>query len=114
MQISARKFEKATILDLAGKVDIHNTPKFREVLLGTVKLEPMVLINFKGVQYMDSSGIAILLEGYRQSKSQDKRLILFQLGSMVRGVLELTRLTTVFEIYETEEQALQAVNISAS
>jgi anti-sigma B factor antagonist len=112
MQISTRKFEKATILDLAGKVDIHNTPRFREMLLGTLKLEPMVLVNFEHVQYIDSSGIAVLLEGYRQSKSQNKRVILFHLGQMVRSVLELTRLTSVFEIYETEEQAIQAATIS--
>jgi anti-sigma B factor antagonist len=112
MQISTRKSEKVTILDLAGKVDIHNTPKFREVLLGTLKLEPMVVVNFEGVQYIDSSGIAVLLEGYRQSKSQNKRIILFRLGPMVRGVLELTRLTSVFEIYETEEQALQAATVT--
>lgn len=108
MQISTRQLEKATILDVVGKVDIHNTPRFREVLLGALKLEPLVMVNFEGVQYIDSSGIASLLEGFRQSKAQNKRIILFRLGPMVRGVLELTRLTTVFEIYESEEQALQA------
>jgi anti-sigma B factor antagonist len=111
MQISTRKFEKATILDLEGKVDIHNSPKFREVLLGTLKLEPVVMVNFERVQYIDSSGIATLLEGYRQSKAQNKRFILFRLGPMVRGVLELTRLTTVFEIHESEEQALQSAGV---
>ena len=109
MQISTRRFEKATILDVEGKVDIHNTPRFREALLGTFKLEPLVMVNFERVQYIDSSGIATLLEAYRQSKAQNKRFILFRLGPMVRGVLELTRLTTVFEIYESEDQALAAV-----
>lgn len=108
MKISTRQLEKATILDVEGKVDIHNSPRFRELLLGALKLEPLVMINFERVQYIDSSGIASLLEGYRQCKAQNKRFILFRLGPMARGVLELTRLTTVFEIYESEEQALQA------
>jgi anti-sigma B factor antagonist len=110
MKISTRRIEKVTILDLEGKIDLQTSPEFRKVLLETLQVEPVVLVNLKRVEYVDSSGIATLVEGYRESKNLQKRIVLYGLGPMVRRVLELTHLTKLFEIYETEEQAQQAAS----
>jgi anti-sigma B factor antagonist len=75
-----------------------------ESLTGTQRLA----INLQEVRYIDSSGIASLLEVLQEAKKSKKRIILFGVTGAVMKVLELTRLTGVFEICETETQALDA------
>jgi anti-sigma B factor antagonist len=108
MKINERQLGQATVLDLVGKVDLQTSPAFRRVLLAALNGQSLVIVNLKQVDYVDSSGIAILVEAYRASKNLQKRFLLCGLAPMVRNLLELTHLARVFEIYETEEQALQA------
>jgi anti-sigma B factor antagonist len=63
-------------------------------------------INLAGVSYIDSSGIASLIEVLREAQDTKKRLVLFGVEGAVLQVLQLTRLTGVFEIAQTEEQVL--------
>ena len=97
-----------TILDISGDIDLANSPAMRKVLLGEIKEKhtPKVLLNLKNVRYIDSSGIASLVEGLKASRDNGARLILYGLSSSVREVLELSRLQKIFEIYDSEEQAL--------
>lgn len=97
-----------TILDISGDIDLANSPAMRKVLLGEIKDKhtPKVLLNLKNVRYIDSSGIASLVEGLKAARDNGARLILYGLSPSVREVLELSRLQKIFEIYETEEQAL--------
>jgi anti-sigma B factor antagonist len=97
-----------TILDISGDIDLANSPAMRKVLLGEIKDKhtPKVLLNLKNVRYIDSSGIASLVEGLKAARDNGARLILYGLSSSVREVLELSRLQKIFEIYDTEEQAL--------
>jgi anti-sigma B factor antagonist len=97
-----------TILDISGDIDLANSPAMRKVLLGEIKDKhtPKVLLNLKNVRYIDSSGIASLVEGLKAARDNGARLILYGLSPSVREVLELSRLQKIFEIYDTEEQAL--------
>ncbi len=97
-----------TILDISGDIDLANSPAMRKALLGEIKDKhtPKVLLNLKSVRYIDSSGIASLVEGLKAARDNGARLILYGLSSSVREVLELSRLQKIFEIYDTEEQAL--------
>ncbi len=108
MQIAARHSDRMTILDISGDIDLANSPAMRKVLLGEIKDKhtPKVLLNLKNVRYIDSSGIASLVEGLKAARDNGARLILYGLSPSVREVLELSRLQKIFEIYDTEEQAL--------
>ena len=66
------------------------------------------MVNMREVRYVDSSGIASLVEVLKEARSKEKRLVLFGLNAAVHEVLQLTRLNRIFEIRETEEEALQA------
>jgi len=100
--------EGGTILDLSGDIDLAHSPAMRKALLLEIKDKriPKVFLNLKNVRYIDSSGIASLVEGLKASREQNSRLILFALNKTVREVMELSRLQKLFEIFETEEQAL--------
>lgn len=110
MKISTRKSGQTIILDLEGKIDLQTSPVFRKALFEALSVEPIVIVNFQRVQYVDSSGIASMAEGYQHAKKLEKRILLFGLVSMVRNVLDLTHLSKIFEIFETEEQALHAAS----
>jgi anti-sigma B factor antagonist len=108
VQIVARAIKGWTILDLSGDIDLANSPAMRKALLGEIKEKrtPRVFLNLKNVRYIDSSGIASLVEGLKASRDQGSRLILYGLNKTVREVMQLSRLQKIFEIYEDEEQAL--------
>ena len=108
MQIVARAVKGWTILDLSGDIDLANSPAMRKALLGEIKEKrtPRVFLNLKNVRYIDSSGIASLVEGLKASRDLGSRLILYGLNKTVREVMQLSRLQKIFEIYEDEEQAL--------
>ena len=108
MQIAARALQGCTILDLSGDIDLANSPVMRKALLGEIKEKrtPKVFLNLKNVRYMDSSGIASLVEGLKASRDLGSRLILYGMNKTVREVMQLSRLQKIFEIYEDEEQAL--------
>ena len=108
MQIVARAIHGWTILDLSGDIDLANSPAMRRALLGEIKEKrtPKVFLNLKNVRYIDSSGIASLVEGLKASRDLGSRLILYGLSKTVREVMQLSRLQKIFEIYEDEEQAL--------
>lgn len=110
MQISARQSAGGVILDVSGDIDLANSPAMRKVLLGEIKEKktPKVFLNLKNVRYIDSSGIASLVEGLKAARDAGTRLILFGLSGAVREVMELSRLQRIFEIHENEEQALSS------
>ncbi len=108
MQISARYLENTTIFDVIGDIDLANSPVVRKALLVELREKkiPRVIMNLQGVKYIDSSGIASLVEGLKASRDVQARFILFGLSKSAREVLQLSRLIKLFEIYENEEQAL--------
>lgn len=108
MQISARHLENTTIFDVIGDIDLANSPAVRKALLTELREKkiPRVIMNLQGVKYIDSSGIASLVEGLKASRDVQARFILFGLSKSAREVLQLSRLLKLFEIYENEEQAL--------
>jgi len=108
MLISVRRLDHATILDVSGDIDLANSPEVRKSLLRELRENhaPKVICNLTQVNYIDSSGIASLVEGLKASRDIGSRLILFGLSPIAKEVLRLSRLLSVFEIYENEKQAL--------
>ena len=108
MQISTRRMDGTTIFDLSGDIDFANSPEVRQSLLREIRESrvPRVVVNLSGVHYIDSSGVASLVEGLKASRDLGSRFILFGLSTAAREVLQLSRLLKVFEIYDSEEAAL--------
>lgn len=110
MQISERRIGRTTILDISGDIDLAHSSEVRRVVLQEFreKRTPKVVLNLQAVDYIDSSGVASLVEGLKASRDVGSRMILFGLSPITHEVLQLSRLLTIFEIYDTEEMALQA------
>jgi anti-sigma B factor antagonist len=110
VQITARKMDKTTILDISGDIDLAHSGEVRRAVLLEIRdnKTPKVILNMCEVNYIDSSGVASLVEGLKASRDMGSRLILFGLSPVTYEVLQLSRLLKVFEIYDTEDNALEA------
>jgi anti-sigma B factor antagonist len=109
MEISIRQSGSVTIVDVVGDITLHNSPEVRKVLLDLIraKRSPRVVMNLTSVRYIDSAGVASLVEGLKVSRDLKSGFALFGLSGTAREVLELTRLIKVFEVHSSEEEAVQ-------
>jgi anti-sigma B factor antagonist len=109
MQISTRQSGNVTIVDVVGDITLRNSPEIRKVLLDLIrtKRSPRVVMNLTSVPYIDSAGVASLVEGLKVSRDVKSGFALYGLSGTAREVLELTRLIKVFEVHDTEEQAVR-------
>ncbi len=108
MTVSLRSGDKIRIVDVTGDVDMKNSPTLRQNLFDALKDNPAVALNLTEVRYIDSSGIAVMIEAVRESKRLNKRFVLFGISPAVYNVFKLTHVTGIFEVVETEQQALGA------
>jgi anti-sigma B factor antagonist len=108
LEFSTRTERDTVVVDVAGQIDLGTSPPMRKAVLEALKGTQRLAINLTHVKYIDSSGIASLVEVLREARASGKRVILFGVTGPVLQVLQLTRLTGIFEILETEEQALNA------
>jgi anti-sigma B factor antagonist len=108
VKISTRRIDKATILDVTGNIDMSNSPEVRKALLHEIREKGVtrVALNLTGVGYIDSSGVASLVEGLKASRESGSRFVLFGLSDSAREVLKISRLLKLFEVYDNEAQAI--------
>lgn len=110
LKISTRQVSGGTILDLVGDITLFNSPEIRKAMISLLKEQRVthLFVNMTSVKYVDSSGIASLVEGLKISRDLQARFVLYGLSKPARTVLELTHLLRVFEVHENEQQALAA------
>jgi len=108
VNISSRQVDQATILDVSGNIDMSNSPAVRKALLHEIRESraARVLVNLTGVGYIDSSGVASLVEGLKACRELGSRLGLFGLSASAREVLKISRLLKLFDVYDDEKQAI--------
>jgi anti-sigma B factor antagonist len=102
--------DAVNVIDIAGQVT-----GFAEQILGEAYDEAnqsgttMILLNFTDLEYMNSSGIGLLVTMLIRAQRSNCRLAAYGLSSHYRQIFELTRLDDAIAIYETEADALEAV-----
>jgi len=84
------------LLALNGEVDLHNSPEVRKQLLEIIESGSSVIVDFSSLTYIDSSGIATLVETYNLAKNKDLTLTILGATGAPLQVMELTHLNKVF------------------
>lgn len=108
MQIKEKKINQADVLELFGEIDINNSPEFRKVFDRLIKEDrKKILLNFSQISYIDSSGLATLVEMLQRLKRIGGILRLCNLSEKVKGLFEITKLDKLFSIFASEEEALK-------
>ncbi|HYR42436.1 MAG TPA: STAS domain-containing protein [Terriglobia bacterium] len=107
MKTSTRTAGATMIVDVVGEIDLSSSPAFRRTLFAALQENRRVAINLVGVRYIDSSAIASLIEILKEARRLGTEFVLFGLSPRVHDVLKLTHVLDVFQVYETEEQAVK-------
>jgi anti-sigma B factor antagonist len=96
--IDFKKDDKQCTLYVQGDVDLSNSSELRKTILSALKTSPRVAVDLADVTYIDSSGIAALVEGLQYANNHNKTFRLTRLSSHVQSIIELARLDQVFTI----------------
>jgi anti-sigma B factor antagonist len=110
MNISTRKIEDVTLLELDGRLVLGEDTerlrtRIRELIDSDVR---KILLNMGNVHYVDSSGVGELVRAYATVNSLGGQLKLVNLTRRVHDLLSVTKLLTVFESYENEMRAMDS------
>ena len=107
MKVTVRQPPGAIIFDVVGDITVKDAPEFRKTVRAQTGGKPKrVVMNLAQVRYMDSSGVATLLDSLKHIRGYGGELRLLGITKMVRDLMEITRLDKVFVLCQTEEEAL--------
>ena len=98
------------VLKLTGEIDLQESPGLRAILRekSTARC-PALLVDFSAVTYIDSSGLATLIEYRRDLQAFAGQMALFGMDQRVRTIFDLVRLGDIFPIFETVDEASAAL-----
>src|SRR6266481_10096118 len=110
LNIKERQAGDVTILDMDGKITIGEGSVALRTAIRRLLEEgrKKILLNLAGVGYIDSSGIGELVSSYTAIGKEDGQLKLLNLTEKLRDLLAITKLLTVFDVYESEADALNS------
>ncbi len=108
MRITTRQSGDVAILDMSGKITIdEGALELRDAVAKTLESGTKnVLLNLADVTYVDSSGLGELVSSYSTTQNRGGSLKLLALTLKLRELLTITRLITVFEVYDDEQEAV--------
>jgi anti-sigma B factor antagonist len=110
MKITTQQANSVTIVRVGGRFDAHEVPAVRTALSGaTSQGSNKIVVNLADANFIDSSGLATLVQGMKHCRSAGGDLILCELRQPVRIIFELTRLDKAFEIFDAEAEAVKAL-----
>lgn len=107
LKMDTRQVEGVTILLCNGRITFGDEANaLRERVKSLLSSTKKVVLNLAGVSNIDSGGLGTLVGLYSSARASGADIKLTALGARLRDVLAITKLSTVFEVYETDQQAL--------
>ena len=112
MKVATRQVDGITILDLSGRITLgEGSVTLRDAVHDVLaKGQKKILLNLENISYIDSSGIGELVSGFTSVKNAGGELKLLNLTKKVHDLLQITKLYTVFDIWDNEASAISAFN----
>jgi anti-sigma B factor antagonist len=110
MKVATRQVDGVTILDLSGRITLgEGSVTLRDAVHDIVaKGSKHILLNLENISYIDSSGIGELVSAFTSVKNSGGELKLLNLTKKVHDLLQITKLYTVFDIWDNEASAVSA------
>jgi len=110
LNINERQAGDVTVLDMSGKITIGEGSVALRTAIRRLLEEgkKRILLNLAGVSYIDSSGIGELVSSYTAITNAGGQLKLLNLTQKLQDLLTITKLLTVFDVYESEAEALNS------
>lgn len=109
MDIAIEDRGHVKVVAVTGEVDLSTSPKLRDTLLECVFSGASAVVDLSAVAYIDSSGVASLVEAFQNAKTRKLGFALANVGETPLRVLKLARLDRVFVIHESVNAAIAAM-----
>jgi len=107
MEINTRKKDNVLVISLKGRLDAVTAPDFDKKLESLLSEgENALIINFSELEYISSAGLRSILASAKQLKANDGRMLLAELRGPVKEVFEISGFYSIFQIFESEADAL--------
>lgn len=110
VKMSTRQVGDVTVIDAVGRITLGDgASTFRDTIRGLVGGgQKKLLLNLAEVSYIDSSGIGEMVSGFTTVTNQGGVVKLLGLNKRVKDLLQITKLYTVFEVFDDEAQAVRS------
>ena len=115
LKLSTRTVETVTVLECSGRLVFGDeTAALREQVKDLIAAgKKQIVLNLGGISYIDSGGLGTLVGLYSTARTGGASIRLANLTKRVGNLLQVTKLLTVFDVYDTEERAIQAFQKAA-
>lgn len=109
LKLDHRTEDGLTIVDVEGEIDVYTAPRLRELLIDLVnKGNFKLLVNMEKVDFLDSTGLGVLVGGLKRVRAHDGSLELVCTQERILKIFRITGLTKVFGIYASVDEAKEA------
>jgi len=110
MDINIDEHPDALVVSVAGRIDASNSPEIeKEIATHTAAVQTVVVLDLKGMEYMSSAGLRVVLISAKNLKAKGQDLFITGLQGSVKDVFELSGFYSIFKIFQTVEEALSAI-----
>ena len=104
--IDVRRVDSAAVVDVKGEIDVYTAPKLREKLIELVSEGTyQVVVNLEDVDFLDSTGLGVLVGALKRVKAHDGSLSLVCTQDKILKIFKITGLTKVFPIHASLDEA---------
>jgi len=115
LKIDKRVVDGVTIMSCHGRVMFgEEATALRDSLKEALAKTPRMVLNLSDVTYIDSGGLGTLVGVYSSARQAGADIKLTGLGQRLRDVLQITKLATVFQVFDSEQEALAALGCGAA
>ena len=100
------------VCTVIGELDVSSAPKLRQALVELVAAAPgppLVVVDLAGVDFLDSTGLGVLLGGLKRVRARDGALALCRAEPQVRKVFDVTRVIEILPVHDSVDDAIAAV-----
>jgi anti-sigma B factor antagonist len=111
LETQIRANSHLVVIDVTGEIDLYTAPQFKRALSETIDDgHKNIVVNLKQVSYMDSSGFGTLLGATKRVRPEGGSVNLVGCNDAIHRMLRITRLNTVFGIFDDEDAAVRALS----
>jgi len=110
LETGIREIDGMKVLDVAGEIDVYTAPQFKDAVNSIIDDgQKHLIIDMGAITYMDSSGFGALLSATRRLRPQGGTINLVKCNTSIDRILRITRLNTVFAVYDSLDDAISAI-----
>ena len=114
LKLSTRTVDDVLIVDCAGRIVFgEESAELRESVKKLIAKSGRIVLNLAGVSYIDSGGLGTLVALYTTARNAGGSIKLANLTERVGDLLQVTKLLTVFEVFDSEKGALESFRTAA-